>query len=71
MRRKLLELLLADRLAVEPLLQVIEGRDVERRPLSFLQHQQLAVQHRIESEAGRGETADSPRIATPMPTEIR
>ena len=52
MGRELLELLLAHGLAVEPLLQVVEGRDVERRPLALAQHQQLAVEHRIEVEAG-------------------
>ena len=50
--RELLELVLADCLAVEALLQVVERRDVEGRRLAFAQHQQLAVEHGIEIEAG-------------------
>ena len=44
--RELLELLPGHALAVEPLLQVVEGRD-----LAVAHHQQLAVEHRIEVQS--------------------
>jgi hypothetical protein len=44
--RKLLELLLRHAFAVQPLLQVVERRD-----LAVAHHQQFAVEHRIEVQS--------------------
>ena len=45
-RRELLKLTLGYTLAIEPLLQVIEGRDG-----SVADHEQFAIKHRIEAES--------------------
>ena len=62
MRRELLELLLGvTRLAVEPLLQVVEGRD-----LAVAHDQQLAVEHRVEVAAPSTRSGKLPAMSSPV-----